>query len=256
MADRQQGREGAPGRPQRRPVVALYERMVEAIRGGAYPPGSTLPTEPRLAAELGVSRPALREALILLQEDGVITVRRGVGRTVNHHLPPRGFEFLKPVEALLGEGRQVVTAPLARTREEPTDFSTQHLVLPAHGEVRFWESVIEVGGLPACLTQEWAADETVAQLLPDAVAAFDGPAARTSSMLGLLLDAGRGLPLTGSSTIVATTLGRQRGAQLGRSADTPGVLVTQVVRFDRTPLLAAKHMLPPGAPALPVWQAR
>ncbi|QHC24315.1 GntR family transcriptional regulator [Streptomyces sp. GS7] len=240
----------------RRPVVALYERMVEAVRAGTYPPGSTLPTEPRLAAELGVSRPALREALILLQEDGVINVRRGVGRTVNHHLPPRGFEFLKPVEELLGEGRQAVTVPLARTGEEPTDFSTQHLVLPSNGEVRFWESLIEVAGMPACLTQEWAADETVGELLPDAVAAFDGPEGRTSSMLRLLLSAGRGLPLTGSSTIVATTLGRQRGRQLGRAADTPGVLVTQVVRLDRTPLLAAKHMLPPGAPALPVWQAR
>ncbi|KUL33687.1 GntR family transcriptional regulator [Streptomyces sp. NRRL F-4489] len=256
MAGRQQDRAAPPGRPQRRPVVALYERMVEAIRAGTYPPGSTLPTEPRLAAELGVSRPALREALILLQEDGVINVRRGVGRTVSHHPPPRGFEFLKPLEVLLGEGRQVVTVPVARTREEPTDFSTQHLVLPAGGEVRFWESVIEVGGLPACLTQEWAADETLAELLPEAAEAFDGPAARTSSMLRLLLDAGRGLPLTGSSTIVATTLGRQRGAQLGRPAETPGVLVTQVIRLDRTPLLAAKHMLPPGAPALPVWQAR
>ncbi|ANZ14929.1 Transcriptional regulator [Streptomyces noursei ATCC 11455] len=256
MVGRQRERGNAAGRPQRRPVVALYERMVEAIRAGTYPPGSTLPTEPRLAAELGVSRPALREALILLQEDGVITVRRGVGRTVSHHLPPRGFEFLKPVESLLGAGRQVVTVPLARSREEPTDFSTQHLVLPAHGEVRFWESVIEVGGLPACLTQEWASDETLAELLPDAVAAFEGPGGEASSMLGLLLDAGRGLPLTGSSTIVATTLGRQRGAQLGRPADTPGVLVTQVVRLERTPLLAAKHMLPPGAPALPVWQAR
>ncbi|WP_438272785.1 GntR family transcriptional regulator [Streptomyces sclerotialus] len=249
------GRQPAP--PQRRPVVVLYERMIEAIRDGTYPPGSTLPTEPRLAAELGVSRPALREALILLQEDGAITVRRGVGRTVSPHLPPRGFEYLKPVEQLLSEGRQVRASALARAYEEPTDFSTQHLLLPGTSRVRFWESLIEVGGLPACLTQEWAArDETLAELLPDAAAAFDGPASATSSMLRLLLEAGRELPLTGSSTIVATTLGRQRGEQLGRPADSPAVLVTQVVRLDRTPLLAAKHMLPPGAPALPVWQAR
>ncbi|MEU9499384.1 GntR family transcriptional regulator [Streptomyces sp. NPDC048196] len=243
--------------PQRRPVVALYERMVEAVRDGTYPPGSTLPTEPRLASELGVSRPALREALILLQEDGVINVRRGVGRTVSHHLPPRGFEYLKPVEELLGEGRQVATTALARTYEEPTDFSTQHLLLPGTCRVRFWESLVEVAGLPSCLTQEWAAqDELLVELLPAAAEAFDGPAAGSSSMLRLLLAAGRGLPLTGGSTVVATTLGRQRGAQLGRPADTPAVLVTQVVRLDRTPLLAAKHMLPPGAPALPVWQAR
>lgn len=68
----------AARRPQRRPVVELYERIVDAIREGGYPPGSTLPSEPELAAALGVSRPALREALILLQEDGVITDRKSV----------------------------------------------------------------------------------------------------------------------------------------------------------------------------------
>lgn len=243
--------------PERRPVVLLYERMAEAIRGGTYPPGSTLPTEPRLAAEMGVSRTALREALILLQEDGVITVRRGVGRTVSHHLPPRGFEYLKPVEQLLGDGRQAVTEALARTYEEPTDFCTQHLLLSANGRVRFWESLVEVGGMPSCLTQEWAApDHTVAELLPDAAELFDGPRGGTATMLGLLLEAGIGLPLTGGSAIAATMLGRQRGEQLGRPADTPAVLVTQVVKLNRTPLLAAKYVLPPGAPALPVWQAR
>ncbi|WP_411126715.1 GntR family transcriptional regulator [Streptomyces sp. x-19] len=243
--------------PQRRPVVLLYERMVEAIRTGSYPPGSTLPTEPLLAAELGVGRAALREALILLQEDGVITVRRGVGRTVNHHLPPRGFEFLKPLEALFGQGGPVVVRALARGYEEPTDFSTQHLLLPGSGRVRFWESLLEVGGTHGCLTQEWAApDDVLGRVLPQAAEAFDGPGGRTASLLGLLLDAGRHLSLTGSSSITATTLGRQRGAQLGRPGDTPALLVTQVVRLDRTPLLAAKHLLPPGVPALQVWHAR
>ena len=40
-------------RPQRRPVVELYERIVDAVREGTYPPGSTLPSEPELAAALG-----------------------------------------------------------------------------------------------------------------------------------------------------------------------------------------------------------
>ncbi|MFE0421829.1 GntR family transcriptional regulator, partial [Streptomyces sp. NPDC058953] len=43
-------------RRQRRPVVVLYERIAEAINRGVWPPGSTLPSEPRLAAELGLSR--------------------------------------------------------------------------------------------------------------------------------------------------------------------------------------------------------
>lgn len=248
MADRQR---------QRRPVVALYERIVEAIEQGVYPPGSRLPTEPRLAADLQVSRPALREALILLQEDGVITVRRGVGRTVNHHPPQRGFETLKPMEELLGAGQAVRTVRLAQTTEEPTDFSAQHLLLPAHCEVRFWESMIEVNGMASCLAQEWAAtDETLAGLDPSPVEAFDAPQDQFTTMLRLLLDSGRELPLKGASTVVPTMLGRRRGEQFGRPADTPAVLVTQVVQVEHTPVLAAKYMLPTGAPALPVWQSR
>lgn len=116
---------------QRRPVVALYERIADAIHDGTYPPGSTLPSEPRLAGELGVSRPALREALLLLQEDGLLSVRRGVGRTVNDRPPRRGFEQLQPLEELLGTGGPVRVRALLRSVEEPTDFTTQHL-LPAH----------------------------------------------------------------------------------------------------------------------------
>ena len=38
---------------QRRPVVALYERIADAIHDGTYPPGSTLPSEPNSPASSG-----------------------------------------------------------------------------------------------------------------------------------------------------------------------------------------------------------
>lgn len=258
---------------QRRPVVALYERIAEAVHDGTYPPGSTLPSEPKLAGELGVSRPALREALLLLQEDGLLTVRRGVGRTVNAHPPRRGFERLRPLEELLGAAAPLRVRALLRTVEEPTDFTTQHLLAPAGAELRFWESVLVGEAGPVALSQEWAAADEV---LDRAHAAFAevlrGPAgpgpgpepepatgSRTrpagGSMLAALAGASRGVPLAAHSTVTATLLGRRRGEQLGRPAGTPAVLVTQVVRVDGTPVLAAKHMLPTGAPGLPVLQS-
>ncbi|MFI6051448.1 GntR family transcriptional regulator [Streptomyces violascens] len=236
---------------QRRPVVALYERIADAIHDGTYPPGSTLPSEPKLAGELGVGRPALREALLLLQEDGLLSVRRGVGRTVNDHPPRRGFEQLQPLEDLLGPVR---VKALLRSREEPTDFTAQHLLTPAGSELRFWESVLVGEALAVALSHEWAAPEDVLDRLHPAFAEALS-AEPAVSMLTVLAEASRGVPLTAHSGVGATLLGRRRGAQLDRPADTPAVLITQVVRVDGTPVMAAKHMLPTGAPALAVLQS-
>ncbi|WP_030756841.1 GntR family transcriptional regulator [Streptomyces griseus] len=246
----------------RRPVVALYERIADAVHDGTYPPGSTLPSEPKLAAELGVSRPALREALLLLQEDGLLTVRRGVGRTVNARPPRRGFEHVQPLEELIGGGTGPRVRALLRTLEEPTDFTTQHLLAPARAELRFWESVLAGEAGPAALCHEWAAaDEVLDRAHPAFARALRacgtpaGTAGDAVSMLSVLLGASREVALHARSGITATLLGRRRGEQLGRPADTPAVLVTQVVRVGDVPVLAAKHMLPTGAPALPVLQS-
>ncbi|MGI5403860.1 GntR family transcriptional regulator [Streptomyces sp. CA-135486] len=246
----------AVSRQQRRPVVVLYERIADAIHEGIYPPGSTLPSEPRLATELGVSRPALREALLLLQEDGLLSVRRGVGRTVNDRPPRRGYEHVQPLEELLSTGAPLRVRPLLRAVEEPTDFTTQHLLAPARAELRFWESVLTGEGTAAALSQEWAAAEEVLERTHPAFAeALRAAPAPATSMLAVLAAASRGVALTGHSGVSATLLGQRRGEQLGRAADTPAVLVTQVVRVGETPIMAAKHMLPTGAPALPVLQS-
>ncbi|MFF9012576.1 GntR family transcriptional regulator [Streptomyces sp. NPDC014870] len=242
---------------QRRPVVVLYERIADAIHDGTYPPGSTLPSEPKLAGELGVSRPALREALLLLQEDGLLSVRRGVGRTVNDHPPRRGFEHIQPLEELIGAGAPLRVRALLRAVEEPTDFTTQHLLAPARAELRFWESLLAGEGAAAALSQEWAAaDDVLERAHPAFAQALRAePAPERTSMLAVLAGASRGVPLGAHSSVTATLLGQRRGEQLGRPADTPAVLVTQVVRVGETPVLAAKHMLPTGAPALPVLQS-
>ncbi|MEU9980947.1 GntR family transcriptional regulator [Streptomyces sp. NPDC050856] len=243
---------------QRRPVVVLYERIVDAIHAGTYPPGSTLPSEPKLAAELGVSRPALREALLLLQEDGLLSVRRGVGRTVADGPPRRGFEHIQPLEELIGAGAPVRVRALLRTVEEPTDFTTQHLLAPARARLRFWESLLASDGTAAALSQEWAAtDDVLERAHPAFARALDaaGPAAGRTSMLAVLAAASRGVPLSAHSSVTATLVGQRRGDQLGRPADTPAVLITQVVRAGEVPVLAAKHMLPTGAAALPVLQS-
>lgn len=241
----------------RQPRVELYERIVAAIHDGTYPPGTKLPSEPVLAAELGVGRPALREVLILLQEDGVVTRKHGVGSRVNQPPTTRGIERLSPVEALLGPGTPACRR-LAAELDEPTDFSGFHLRLPPTSRAWFWETLIDIDGVPAGFAHEWAADpSTLAELTPaflDAIGAEPAPRTPPTSMLALLLDTAEDRTLGAKSTMGATILGKERGKVMGRPPETPAILITQVVTADSRPVLAAKYLLPAGAPLIHLTQ--
>jgi GntR family transcriptional regulator len=60
------------------------ERLQNAIIDGLF--GDRLPSEVELARQLGVSRPTVRSALRSLEEDGLITRRRGIGTKINGHI--------------------------------------------------------------------------------------------------------------------------------------------------------------------------
>ena len=68
------------GRPVRAPKTA--ELIAAQIRGEILrkrlAPGTSLPTEPALMAEFGVSRPTLRQAYRILEAESLIHVRRGI----------------------------------------------------------------------------------------------------------------------------------------------------------------------------------
>ena len=65
---------------------ALYQDVLaflqEDIKSGRYSPGEKLPSEDQLAREFSVSRITLREALRVLEDDGVIVRRHGAGTFV------------------------------------------------------------------------------------------------------------------------------------------------------------------------------
>ena len=66
--------------------VRVFEQAVEQLRkailGGDYGTGQRLPTEQELAELLGVGRSTIREALRVLEAEGLIAVRRGSGAYV------------------------------------------------------------------------------------------------------------------------------------------------------------------------------
>lgn len=60
-----------------RPAEMVAYRIAEAIRAGDVEVGDRLPSEQDLSAQLGVSRPTLREAVKLMVRAGVVVVRPG-----------------------------------------------------------------------------------------------------------------------------------------------------------------------------------
>ncbi len=70
-------------------LYQLVAQQIEGmIRSGKIEAGARLPSERELAAQLGVSRPSVREAMIALDIAGLVEIRTGSGIYVRHDLPP------------------------------------------------------------------------------------------------------------------------------------------------------------------------
>lgn len=72
-----------PIRDTRTLVIQLRDRIADLIRDEDLQPGDKLPTEAQLTARFKISRPALREALKLLEQDDIIYVEHGRGRFIS-----------------------------------------------------------------------------------------------------------------------------------------------------------------------------
>ena len=102
-------------------------------------PGDRLPSETELAARFGVARGSVREALKLLEQDGLVDVRHGLGRFVSAtgHLavnrPITTFESV--TDMLRARGYEPSTRVLSVERSFPTEEEREALDLPEGAEV-------------------------------------------------------------------------------------------------------------------------
>jgi DNA-binding FadR family transcriptional regulator len=69
---------------------AIAHKLEQEIELGHYAVGSRLPSERELAEQLSVSRPVVREAIIVLELRGLVQTRHGAGVFVNGKVPTPG----------------------------------------------------------------------------------------------------------------------------------------------------------------------
>lgn len=126
-------------------VVA--DRLREQILDGELPQGTRLPNETVLAAEFGVSRATVREALRLLAAQSLIRTAKGAGGGSYVTAPSAGhiseslrsgLDLLAVAEDLtleeLLEARELLEVPAARLaakRRSPADLERLHESIPA-----------------------------------------------------------------------------------------------------------------------------
>jgi len=72
----------------------VFEQILADVLSGEMQPGAALPSERRLAEVLGVSRPAVREALKRVAAAGLVEVRQGDATTVRDFRRHAGLDLL------------------------------------------------------------------------------------------------------------------------------------------------------------------
>lgn len=124
---------------QRLPLAAQAAQLLLArIRDGEWPLGHRLPGETTLAAQLGVGRSTLREAIRELAGKGVLDSRQGAGVFVTALDAPEDWDtaLRRATIATVIEARIAIeaeAAALAATRRTPADLRTIRRTLAARG---------------------------------------------------------------------------------------------------------------------------
>lgn len=101
----------------------LYQQLAaelkQRIEGGVYPVGDKLPAERFIAEEMDVSRTVVREAIIMLEVEGYVEVRKGSGIHVISNqpksliLPDTAIEFASAGPFELLQARQLIESNVA-----------------------------------------------------------------------------------------------------------------------------------------------
>ena len=94
----------------------VFEQIVGEVLSGDMQPGESLPSERRLAEVLGVSRPAVREALKRLTAAGLVEVRQGDATTVRDFRRHAGLDLLPRLLLRAGEVDVAVVRSILETR--------------------------------------------------------------------------------------------------------------------------------------------
>ena len=165
MAGRKIPAEWTSSRPRAQRAQQAADRLRGQIHAGVFG-GGVLPDERLLAAQLGASRNAVREALGLLRDEGLIERRQGVGTTVLTPKYGHGLDRLAGLaETLSGYGTVVNTVRAARLLTPAPAAVAARLSLTDDAGVVHVERLRSLDGMPLSLDETYLARDVGEPLL-------------------------------------------------------------------------------------------
>jgi GntR family transcriptional regulator len=213
-------------RRHRRPLAEEVSDAIarELILSESVPPGELLPSEKELAVRYSVSRPTIRESLLMLQQAGLVSMRHGVGsvvlprpRTLTH-----GLDRLCSIETFAHEaGKTVETTDLEWEEREADEQIAARLEIPVGHRVLVTRRVKLYDGERV----GWLLD-----YIPEGALPFD---ALKSEFAGSALDVLLDHPEVGAdyadADIAAVNLPDDIAARLGVDAHTAAMFIDAVL---------------------------
>ena len=94
----------------------VFDQLLDEVVDGGLAPGENLPSERRLAEVLGVSRPAVREALQRMAQARLVEVRHGGATTVREFRRAAGLDLLPRLLVRDGELDPAVARSILEAR--------------------------------------------------------------------------------------------------------------------------------------------
>lgn len=141
--------------------VPIYETIFtdlhEQIHSGALAPRERLPSETELAAQYGVSRMTVRQAMDLLEAQHLVLKRRGAGTFVTSPRPTfRRMNRLRPFQEEAGVDEPAVTTVMKlKSSSRPPAVVREKLELTPEQEAIRIVRVRVVNGEPAAIQDSW-----------------------------------------------------------------------------------------------------
>jgi GntR family transcriptional regulator len=145
--------------------LQVIDRLKSDIELGKYKEGEKLPSEFTLSKSLGISRATLREALRILEDEGFVTRRHGVGTFVNAKpLFSSGIEELYSVTEMIKRvGKKAGTTFLSSGFEEGSEEDLKRFDIVEKEEMLVVERVRTADDVPVV----YCLDKIPNSVLPD-----------------------------------------------------------------------------------------